>query len=156
MDLKSNKIMIPETTVWDRFENISNFQISIRTNINFNENDTEHEYIRLEDIKIPKYFKPVNHIKKYRKLCIAINTGRFIDEIIVNKDNVLIDGYSTYTILKELNYTEWIVRRQEQFSSCKYSLINRKTKEKECDALTELICSYKICKFYKPKNKEGD
>ena len=59
-------------------------------------------FIRLNKIKISKEFK--NHNPKNNKMddknYFYIINGTFKEKIILNKDNVLVDGYTTYLLAK--------------------------------------------------------
>lgn len=65
---------------------------------------TQSAYIDLDDIKVPQSFeqklpstqKIADRINYYRK------TGSFDREVIVDKDNVLLDGYTVYLVCKML------------------------------------------------------
>ncbi len=60
------------------------------------------ENICLDDIKISKNFKRVKPQRDKLKERIAYyeKTGDFYSPIVLNKDNVLIDGYTSYIIAK--------------------------------------------------------
>lgn len=105
MGLKFGKIDIP------REISLGTVQINFQSKILTANNKDGYEFMTLKEIKIPENFKKVSYRKKYRKLITFLNTGEFIDEIIVNENNVLVDGYSTYTILREFNIEDWIIRR---------------------------------------------
>lgn len=87
------------------------FQFCLQNIILHRNKDEEHELMQLKSIKIPTHFKPVSAKKKYQKLIYFLNSGEFIDEIVVDSNDLLVDGYSTFTILKGLNIDEWIVKK---------------------------------------------
>lgn len=61
--------------------------------------------INIDDIRIPSNFE--NSLPKFSKLKKRYDfykkTGEFDREILVDKNNILIDGYSTYLICKMLD-----------------------------------------------------
>ena len=67
--------------------------------------ETGYEYwVYLKDIKIsPEFEKTPPRIKKMgEKWSYYKNTGEFESPIILNRDFVLIDGYTSYIIAKKL------------------------------------------------------
>ena len=61
--------------------------------------------ITINDIKIPEYFTPPNDEKYRKKEHMYINTG-YLSPIIVDHNNVLVDGYISYLILKRSGVQE--------------------------------------------------
>lgn len=60
---------------------------------------------KLKNIKISKQFK-MNYpgqIKLISKMEYYLRNNKFEQPIIVNKDNVLVDGYTSYIIAQMLN-----------------------------------------------------
>lgn len=68
---------------------------------------------KLSNIKIQDSFK--NHPPKWTKMldkqAFYIKHGTFEQPIVVDKDNVLIDGYTTYIIAKGLGIRYMSVKR---------------------------------------------
>lgn len=58
-----------------------------------------YEYI--DNIKINKRWKKPNVMKMLRKRYYYIIYGMYESEIIINKNNTLVDGYTTYLLEKE-------------------------------------------------------
>lgn len=69
------------------------------------------EKIKLKDIIIPSYMKRVSRKKMQIKIDYAIKYGYFRDSIILNENNILIDGYSTYVLSKEMGLKYAIIKR---------------------------------------------
>lgn len=70
-----------------------------------NEVNKERKYLNLDEVIIQDSFKENKpSIEKItERLNYYNNNGKFSKEIIVNKDNVLLDGYITYLICKMLD-----------------------------------------------------
>lgn len=68
----------------------------------------EEKIIDIEKIKIKDDFK--KHKPRYKKLksreIYFLKNNEFYSPIILNKDNVLIDGYTSYLIAKKLNFKQ--------------------------------------------------
>lgn len=62
--------------------------------------DNPYEVIKIEDIKIKEQFRKsgINKKKLRQKECFYIEFGYFEDRIILNENNYLLDGYSTYIL----------------------------------------------------------
>lgn len=76
--------------------------------------DIQDNTININDIKIPQYFKKPNKIKMQKKLEYFSKNHCLQNPIVVDKNNVLRDGYISYLIIK--NYTimdKVIVKRKE-------------------------------------------
>lgn len=60
---------------------------------------------KLKNIKISKKFKMSypNTLKLMSKMEYYLHNNKFEQPIIVNKDNVLVDGYTSYIIAQMLN-----------------------------------------------------
>lgn len=60
---------------------------------------------RLKNIKISKEFKMKypKTLKLISKMKYYLRNNRFEQPIIINKDNVLVDGYTSYIIAQMLN-----------------------------------------------------
>ena len=70
----------------------------------FGKYETEYEYwVYLRDIKISHEFErtPPRFKKMGQKWSYYRNTGEFESPIILNRDFVLIDGYTSYIIAKK-------------------------------------------------------
>ena len=61
--------------------------------------------IAIDDIKIPEYFSPPNDEKYREKEHRYIKNG-YLRPIVLNHNNVLIDGYISYLILKRSGIKE--------------------------------------------------
>jgi hypothetical protein len=74
------------------------------------------EKIYLDDIKIPENFKRVKPKKDKLKERIAYyeKTGEFFAPIVLNKDNVLLDGYISYLIAKRYGISKVKIERKEE------------------------------------------
>lgn len=59
-------------------------------------------YENVSNIKIPKEFKSPRGDKMVCKLKFYLATGSFIDKIIINNENELLDGYTTLKLCKWL------------------------------------------------------
>lgn len=57
----------------------------------------------LNDIKIPEYFKKPNKRKLNNRIVYFRKTGELPTPIVVNVENVLVDGYTSYLIAKKFN-----------------------------------------------------
>ena len=63
-------------------------------------------YMRISDVIISDEFKSTNpRVEKYNRhmLNIITNHGCQTEEIVINENGVLVDGYIQYLILKQLN-----------------------------------------------------
>lgn len=67
----------------------------------------------INNIKIKKEFldSPPKREKMIQKWNIYTATGKFKDEIVIDNNNYLIDGYTTYLMCKTLNKKIVKVRR---------------------------------------------
>lgn len=61
--------------------------------------------VTIDDIKIPEYFSPPNDEKYREKEHIYIQTG-YLRPIVLDSNNVLVDGYISYLILKRSGIKE--------------------------------------------------
>lgn len=61
--------------------------------------------IAIDDIKIPEYFSPPNDEKYREKEHVYIQNG-YLRPIVLDYNNVLIDGYISYLILKHYGIKE--------------------------------------------------
>jgi len=70
---------------------------------------------KLSKIKIKESFK--QHTPKAEKMAMKLlfyeRHGKFSQTIVVDKDNFLVDGYTTYIIAKSLNKKYMPVKREE-------------------------------------------
>ena len=73
----------------------------------------EGEIIPIECIKIKKYFKKPRKTKIKEKEEYFNKHGYFRSTIILNKNNVLLDGYTTYLLAKEIGYKSITILRNE-------------------------------------------
>ena len=69
------------------------------------------EIIKIKDIIIPEYMKNVGKRKLQMKIDYAIKYGYFRDTIILDKNNVLMDGYSSYVLSKDIGLKKVIIKR---------------------------------------------
>lgn len=60
---------------------------------------------KLKNVKISKQFKMSypNTLKLMSKMEYYLRNNKFEQPIIINKDNVLVDGYTSYIIAQMLN-----------------------------------------------------
>lgn len=67
--------------------------------------ELEKETINVSDIKIRQAFKnsKINLDKMCAKEEFFIENGYFLDKIILNQNNLLLDGYYSYLIAKKYN-----------------------------------------------------
>ena len=61
--------------------------------------------IAIDDIKIPEYYSPPNDEKYREKEHVYLKSG-YLSPIIVDHNNVLVDGYISYLILKRNEVNE--------------------------------------------------
>lgn len=54
--------------------------------------------IKLKDIKVPHYFKEVSQKKLNERIQYFEKYGEFKTPLVVNQENVIIDGYTTYLV----------------------------------------------------------
>lgn len=68
---------------------------------------------KLSNIKIQNKFKacPPRWTKMLDKQVFYIENGKFEQPIVVDKDNVLIDGYTTYLLAKQMGRKYMLVKR---------------------------------------------
>ncbi len=71
----------------------------------------DREMIKLDDIIIPKVFEHVRKTKLNKKIEFFNRYKEPKEIIIINKNNVLIDGYTSYLILKQIGAYEVLVKR---------------------------------------------
>lgn len=64
---------------------------------------------RLKNIKISKEFKMAypKTLKLISKMEYYLRNNKFEQPIVINKDNVLVDGYTSYIIAQMLN-KKWV------------------------------------------------
>lgn len=74
------------------------------------------EEVDINSIKIPKYFKKPNEKKFNKRLQYVRENNTFKAPIIIDKDNYLKDGYTSYLIAKELGFVKIAVVRDEPFT----------------------------------------
>lgn len=72
---------------------------------------TGQEIVKFKNVKIKSSFKYVNERKMHEKRKYAEKYGFYKDEIIIDKDNYLIDGYTSYLLAKENGIEELLVTR---------------------------------------------
>lgn len=77
--------------------------------------DNPYEVINIDEIKIPKSFSKsgINIKKLQQKEAFYIEFGYYQDRIILNEDNLLLDGYSTYMLAKQNGVKEIEVIRDK-------------------------------------------
>lgn len=64
----------------------------------------EGEIVKIENIKIPKKYVKPNSIKLISKDVYYYTHNYFRSQIVLTKDNYLIDGYTTYLLAKEKGF----------------------------------------------------
>ena len=69
-----------------------------------------HQVKNIKDIKVPKYFSKPNENKMLESWEYVKKNGIFRTPIIIDKNNNLKDGYTSYLIAKSLNMEEIIVK----------------------------------------------
>lgn len=74
------------------------------------------EEIDISSIKIPKYYKIPNKKKLNERLQYVKENNTFKAPIIIDRDNYLKDGYTSYLIAKELGFMKIAVVRDEPFT----------------------------------------
>ena len=79
-------------------------EIKKRKNIN-------GEMIKIKDIKLAEWLQPVSKRKLKIKRDYYKKHGYFREEMILNNDNILVDGYSSYVLAKELGFKNVIIKR---------------------------------------------
>lgn len=73
----------------------------------------EGEIIKIDSIRIRKYFKKPNPRKLATRKIYYEKHNYFRSQIVVNKNNYLVDGYTTYLIAKEKGFNYITVVRSE-------------------------------------------
>ena len=73
----------------------------------------EGEIVKLENIKIPYRFTAPNKKKLEKRKKYYEKYGYFKTTIILNKDNLLIDGYTTYLLAFNLGYNYITILRED-------------------------------------------
>lgn len=69
--------------------------------------------VDIKDIKIPKKFSKPNPTKMKNRIGYYNTYKRFEVPIIIDENNNLIDGYTTYLIAKQNNFTKIEVRKNK-------------------------------------------
>ena len=69
------------------------------------------ERVKLEDIIIPSYMKDVSKRKLKIKTEYLNKYGYLRDVIILDENNVLVDGYSSYVLSKKIGMKTAIIKR---------------------------------------------
>ena len=64
----------------------------------------EGEIVKIENIKIPKKYVEPNYTKLISKNVYYYTNNYFRNQIVLTKDNYLIDGYTTYLLAKEKGF----------------------------------------------------
>ena len=70
--------------------------------------------IRINKIKIKKGKRKPSEIKISDAIVYYLENNEFKEEIMLDKDNYLISGYTTYIIKKEYQNKKWIKARREK------------------------------------------
>lgn len=73
----------------------------------------EGEIVKLENIIIPDYFVPPKDEKIWRREQYYKRNGYFRSTIILNKNNLLVDGYTTYILAFNMGYDYITILREE-------------------------------------------
>lgn len=81
--------------------------------INITQRPLEGEIIPIECIKIKKYFNKPKVSKMKEKEEYFNKHGYFRSTIILDKNNVLLDGYTTYLLAKEQGYKSITILRNK-------------------------------------------
>lgn len=87
-----------------------NMQVEI---IDISQRPLEGEIIPIECIKIKKYFKKPKESKMKIKEEYFNKNRYFRSTIILDKNNVLLDGYTTYLLAKEKGYKNITILRNK-------------------------------------------
>lgn len=64
----------------------------------------EGEIVKINNIKIPSYFKKPNCWKLEQRRRYYYTYKYFRDTIILDEYDYLVDGYTTYILAKEMNF----------------------------------------------------
>lgn len=90
-------------------------QIRFCNNLKFFEESGEE--IFLHNIVISDEFEkhPIKSQKMVKKIEFFIDKGVFKEKIIVDENNILVDGYSTYLLAKELKFEKVFVKRMRYY-----------------------------------------
>lgn len=93
-------------------------------------------YENIDRIKIPESYKIPRADKMKCKASFYATTGEFQDKIIVNKENILLDGYITYKICKWINkkYVK-VLRINDTPETYKVTYRGYRIKSKERDGI---------------------
>lgn len=70
------------------------------------------EKIKINEIRIPEYMKPISNRKFRIKMKYYNEFGYFRDDIILDKNNNLVDGYSSYLLANILGMKNVIIKRE--------------------------------------------
>lgn len=73
----------------------------------------EGEIVRLENIKIKKDFSEPKERKMKERRNYFNKYGYFKSPIILDKNNTLLDGYTTYLLAKEIGYESITILRDK-------------------------------------------
>ena len=73
----------------------------------------EGEIVRLENIKIKKDFSEPKERKMKERRNYFNKYGYFKSPIILDKNNTLLDGYTTYLLAKEIGYKSITILRDK-------------------------------------------
>lgn len=73
----------------------------------------EGEIVKIDNIKIPRVFKKPNQEKFDSRREYYIKHKYFRSMIVLNKNNYLLDGYTTYLLAKEMNFDYITVLREK-------------------------------------------
>ena len=103
--LKGNQVVIDlqEENIEKQFEVINNLIDEIHKMKNT-------KIVDIKDIKIPKKFSKPKQTKMKNRIGYYNTYKQFAVPIIIDNDNNLIDGYTTYLIAKKYNFTKIEVR----------------------------------------------
>ncbi len=73
----------------------------------------EGEIVKIENIKIPYKFTRPNKNKLLKRKNYYKKHGYFRSTIILNKDNLLVDGYTTYILALNYGYDYITILRED-------------------------------------------
>lgn len=73
----------------------------------------EGEIVRIDNIKIDRKFKNLNNYKFYMRKQYYLKHKYFRSMIILDENNYLLDGYTTYLLAKEMGFDYITVLREK-------------------------------------------
>lgn len=73
----------------------------------------KRKIVRLSKIKIPDYYVKPNIVKMNDRYKYYLINKKYLVPIIVDKNNMLVDGYTSYLIAKELK-KRFVIAEEEK------------------------------------------